>query len=274
MAVVKKVDYKALGAKKIHRPGKKPKRILVYARNKKGKTRFAYSAALLGKLLYLDPEVGTEELPDDAEIWPINKWEDIDEAFKFLRSGQHDYEWVCVDGLTRIANMALRYVMNQQEERDLDRQPGMVQQRDYGKAGELMKGMLFNFHNLPMGVIYTAQERQETAGEFDESDTDVEHAEVRWVPDLPKGVRSAVNAIVNAIGRVYTVRIEHPTKADQIITQRRLWIGPSEQFDTGIRSKVKGNVIIPDYIKNPTVGKLLEVMETGTVTQPARKAAK
>lgn len=272
MAVVKKVDYKALGAKKIHAPGNKPKRILVYARNKKGKTRFSYSANQLGKLLYLDPEVGTEELPDDAEIWPITRWEDIDEAFKFLRSGQHEYKWVCVDGLTRIHNMALRYVMGQQEERDLDRQPGMVQQKDHGKAGELMKGMLFNFHSLPMGIIYTAQERQETTGEFEESDVDVETPEVRWVPDLPKGVRSAVNAIVNAIGRVYTVRIDHPTKENVTITQRRLWIGSSEAFDTGIRSKVKGNVVIPDFIKNPTVGKVLEVMATGTVE--TRKASK
>ena len=272
MAVVKKVDYRALGAKKIHKPGKKPKRLLFYARNKKGKTRLSYSATELGKLLYLDPEVGTEELPDDAEIWPINKWEDMDEAFKFLKSGQHDYEWVCVDGLTRISNMALRFVMGQQEERDLDRQPGMVQQRDYGKAGELMKGMLFNFHTLPMGIIYTAQERQETAGEFDEADIDVEQPEVRWVPDLPKGVRSAVNAIVNAIGRVYTVKIDHPTKEGVTITQRRLWIGSSEAFDTGIRSKVKGSAQIPDFIKNPTIAKVLEVMETGTVTN--RKATK
>lgn len=266
MAVVKKVDYKALGRQRIRKPGTKPKRILVYARNKKGKTRFAFSAP---NVLYLDPEVGTEELPDTADIWAINKWEDIDEAFKFLRSGEHEFEWVCVDGLTRISNMALRYVMNQQEERDLDRQPGMVQQKDYGKAGELMKGMLFNFHNLPLGVIYTAQERQETPGEFDTSDLDIDHAETRYVPDLPKGVRSAVNAIVNVIGRIYTVRLENPKKEGEFITQRRLWIGPSESFDTGVRSK---HTNLPDFIKNPTVPRLLELMETGTITTPARKA--
>jgi len=268
MAVTKKVDYRALGARKIHKPGNKPKRILVYARNKKGKTRFAFSAP---NVLYLDPEVGTEELPDDAQIWPINKWEDIDEAYKFLRSGQHDFEWVCVDGLTRISNMALRFVMSQQEEIDLDRKPGMVQQKDYGKSGELMKGMLFNFHSLPMGIIYTAQERQEVTGEFDGTDEDVETPEVRWVPDLPKGVRSSVNAIVNVIGRMYTVRITDPKDESKEIVQRRLWIGPSESFDTGFRSKHITNM--PDMIKNPTVPKLLKLIETGSVTTP-RKAAK
>lgn len=259
MVVVKKVDYKAIGAARIKKPGTKPKRILVYGRNKKGKTRFGYSAP---KTLFLDPEVGTEELPDDADIWPIGKWEDVDEAFKFLASGQHDFEWVCVDGLTRIHNMALRFVMQQAELRDLDRPPGMVQQRDYGKAGEMMKGMLFNFHNLPMGVVYTAQERQEIPGEFDSEDEDSEQATARFVPDLPKGVRSSVNAIVNVIGRIYTVKLEHPTKENQFYTQRRLWIGPSEAFDTGVRSKHT----VPDMIKNPTVPKLIELMDKGTIT--------
>jgi hypothetical protein len=252
-----KVDYAKIGAAKIHKPGQKPKRILVYGRNKKGKTRFGYSAP---NCLILDPEIGTEELPDDANIWPINKWEDMEEAFRFLKSGQHEYDWVCVDGLTRINNMALRFVMKQQEERDLDRIPGMVQQKDYGKSGELMKGMLFNFHYLPMGVVYTCQERMEIPGEFESEDEDVEEASARFVPDLPKGVRSAVNAIVNVIGRIYTVKVE--IKEREVI-QRRLWIAPAESLDTGVRSKHK----LPEYVKNPTVPKLVELMNTGKVTK-------
>src|SRR5699024_12753532 len=112
-----------------------------------------------------------------------------------------------VDGLTRINNMALRYVMNQSGERDRERQPGFVQMRDYGKSGELMKGMLYNFHALPYGIVYTAQERQESSADFGVEDEDVESADIRFVPDLPKGVRSAVNGIVDVIGRIYTVKV-------------------------------------------------------------------
>lgn len=260
MVVKSRVDYKALGKSRISKPGNKPKRILVYGRNKKGKTFFGASAP---KCLILDPEIGTEELPDDSSIWAIGKWEDLDEAYKFLKSGQHDFESVCVDGMTRIHNMALRYVMSTAEERDLDRIPGQVQQRDYGKAGELTKGMLFNFHTLPMTVIYTAQERQEIPGEFDSEDEDSEQASARFVPDLPKGVRSSINAIVNVIGRVYTVKIESKTTPGTMVTQRRLWIGQSEAFDTGIRSKHK----LPDMIKNPTVPKLVNLMNTGKATR-------
>lgn len=266
-SAAKRVDYKALGAKHIRKPGDKPKRFLFYARNKKGKTNLGSSAP---KTLVLDPERGAEELdPTKTDIWPIEKWDDMNDAFRFLRFGEHDYEWVNVDGLTRINNMALRYVMNQQEERDLDRIPGQVQQRDYGKSGELMKGMLFNFHTLPLGVVYTAQERQEIPGEFDSEDEDSEQADARFVPDLPKGVRSSVNAIVDCIGRLYTVKIEHPKTPDLMVVQRRLHIGTSEAFDTGIRSKHP----MPDFVKNPTVPKLVTLMNTGSLPT-ARKAVK
>ena len=66
---------------------------------------------------------------------------------------KHDYSWVCVDGLTKFSNMSLKYVMKLQEDRSLDRIPGLVQQRDYGKSGELMKDLLTRFHNMP--VSYT-----------------------------------------------------------------------------------------------------------------------
>ena len=152
--------------------------------------------------------------------------------------------------------MALRFVMKMQEQRDLDRIPGMVQQRDYGKSGELMKGMLWNLHTLPLGVVYTAQERMESAGAFADDDEDIEDPGVRFVPDLPRGVRSSVNAIVDVIGRIYTVKVEgvSPTTGKEIKgVQRRLWLAPSESFDTGARSRVQ----LPDYIKGPTVPKLL-----------------
>lgn len=258
-----KVDYKAIAAARTKSPGESAKRYLVYGRNKKGKTTLGSSAP---NVLILDPEVGTDELDEEkfaGRIWPIRSWKDMNEAYKALASGQLDdmYDWIHVDGLTRIHNMALRYVMEQAEERDLDRIPGQVAQKDYGKAGEHMKGMLFNFHTLPFNIVYTAQERMETPGEFESEDDDVEEADTRFVPDLPKGVRSSVNAIVNGIGRIYTVRLTDDEGKKTI--ERRLWLSQTEAFDTGFRSKHE----LPDYLRKPTVTKLVRLIETGKVTR-------
>ena len=249
-------DYSAIAAKHIRKPGQRKPRILVYGRNKQGKTTFCSTAP---NVLIIDPEGGAEYVDQGVDIWPIHSWKDLTDVFHFLRSGNHSYEWVALDGLTRIANMSLRFVMEQQEERDLDRIPGMVQMKDYGKSGELMKGMLYNFHTLDMGVIYTAQDRMDTSHMPDvDEDDDVDDVEARFVPDLPKGVRSNVNAIVDVIGRIYTVTVEGEKNGKTITgRQRRLWVAPCEQYDTGYRSKNR----LPTFVKAPTVPKLIDLIK-------------
>lgn len=268
-------DYAAIAAAKMYRPADRVRmpRLLIYSRNKKGKTYFAKSAS--PRTLILDPEQGTSEMKSsNPHVWPVERWEDTDEAYQFLRhvnkcpfkgcpQGQdHPFDWCAPDGLTKMNNMALKYVMRISEERSLDRIPGMVQQRDYGKSGELMKDLLVNFHNLPMGVIFTAQERQMEA--FDsEEDEDYEDNSAWYVPDLPKGVRGAANAIVDVIGRLYVVKID----GDPPKKQRRLWLGESAMYDTGYRS----DFVLPDHIPNPTIPKLVTLMRTGTIPTKKKK---
>lgn len=241
-------------------------KVLVYARNKKGKTTFGISGGV-DRTLVLDPEHGTDEMrTKDPNVWHIERWEDLDDAFNFLRYGTHNYQWVVVDGMSKLANMALKYVMKLQEEKSLDRIPGLVQQRDYGKSGELMKDLITRFHNLPMGVIFTAQERMEKA--FDsEEDEDLaagdDDESAMFVPDLPKGVRSALNAVVDVIGRLYVVRDLETNKP-----QRRLWIGESLKYDTGYRSDFE----LPDSLPNPTIPRLVRLIRTGSPTPPKASA--
>lgn len=257
-------DYNAIAAKRITKPStiKRFPKFLIYSRNKKGKSTFGLSAGV-EKTLVLDPEHGTDEMRDkDPNVWHIEKWEDIDDAYNYLRYSEHPYQWVCVDGLTKLSNMSLKYVMRLQEEKSLDRIPGMVQQRDYGKSGELMKDMLTRFHSLPMGVVFTAQERQEDS--FDsEEDEDAEEAASAYVPDMPKGVRGYANSIVDVIGRLYVI------KNDAGKNERRLWIGESLKYDTGYRSDFP----LPDFVKNPTIPKMVVLIRTGQLPKPKPKVA-
>lgn len=262
-----KTDYAAIAKRKIQDPGGGYRRWLVYGRYKQGKTRFASTAP---NVLIIDPENGTKAVPvGHAKVWPVANWADMDEVFNALRSGElvndktgQPFEWVCVDNFTRIHNMALRFVMGKQEERDLDRIPGLVQKQDYGKAGELTKGMLFNFHALPMNVIYTTGDRLDAAGFNDDEDEDSEAAEAKFVPDLPKGARASVEQIVDVIGRIYTVPVVVTKNGKEIkARQRRLWISPSDKYDTGYRSEHR----LPDYLPTPTVERLVTLITDGKV---------
>lgn len=269
-------DYAKIAAAKMLRPAdhKRWPRFLIYSRNKKGKTTFGLSAGV-GKTLVLDPEQGTSEMKSkNPHVWPIDRWEDMDEAYEYLRhvnkcpykgcefGKDHPFEWAVPDGLTKMANISLKYVMKLEEEKSLTRIPGLVQQRDYGKSGELMKEMLNKYHNLPMGIVFTAQERQVDAIDSEE-DEDYDGNESAYVPDLPKGVRGAANSIVDVIGRMYVVR----TDDDPPKKQRRLWVGESARYDTGYRS----DFVLPDYIANPTIPRLVTLMRTGAL--PKKRAA-
>jgi hypothetical protein len=262
-------DYNKIAAARIQRPAnvQRQPRFHIYARQKKGKTTFSMSAGVDNTLI-LDPEHGTDEFKTkNPHVWPITKWADVDEAYQFLAFGTHEYTWCSLDGLTRFNNQALKHVMKIQEDRSLDRIPGLVQKQDYGKSGELMKEMLINFHNIrALGVVMTSQERM-MEGSDSEEDTDAEEGGEQYVPDLPKAVRNMVNSLVDVIGRLYVVKVDKPNMEEGTIAQRRLWIGESLKYDTGYRS----DFVLPDQIKNPTVPKLVRMIRQGPTS--TRRAA-
>jgi AAA domain len=264
-------DYLSLARTRGHTPTTKQsfRKIAVYARNKKGKTTLL-STAGRDNILIVDPEDGTDLMKaKDPFVWPLTKWEDLQEAYGALRTGKltpnhikqgessTPFTWVGADGLTRMNNMALKYVMKVQEEKDLDRQPGFVDRRDYGKSGELMKQMLLNFHSLKMHVCYTAQEKMISTNNSYDDDEDSAPGDFFWVADLPDAVRASVNALNDVIGRLYVVNVAN--KEGETIKQRRLQIGIHDKYDTGFRS----DFALPDMIKRPTLPKLVSLMETG-----------
>lgn len=256
-------DYDAIASRRLCNPGEGPSRVLVYGRNKQGKSRFAWSAP---RVLLIDPERGSKEMPvkdDGSKVWPVSTWTDLNDVFRYVQTTRaFPFDFIAVDGLTRIHNMALRFVMKQQEDRDLDRIPGMVQKQDHGKAGELTKGLIYNFHSLPYGLIFTAQDRMDTGSFSDTEDEDETESEARFIPDLPKGVRSSVNSVVDVIGRIYTVQVEGERNGRTIKgVQRRLWLAPTDKYDTGYRSSAyKGN---PPYLKRPTMERLTQLLKEG-----------
>lgn len=271
-----KKDYAAIAAAKITTPREitakakaegthKPKRVLIYSRNKKGKTTFCATAP---NVIIADPEEGGVYLEKkNPKLYPIERWEDVDEFYNYLKLGDHPYEWAAIDGLTKIHNMALKWVMNQAQEASLDSKPIQVDKRFYGQANEMLKGMMWNFHSLKMNVVFTAQERSEQGYEG-EQDEDYEESAASYVPDLPKGARSAINAIVDVIGRLYVVKanvkVKRNGQIEEVIrNQRRLWIGTSNQYDTGVRSDFQ----LPDFVKNPTIPSLTELMDNGKVSK-------
>lgn len=274
-------DYAAIARTKIKKPqsSKRMPRVLIYARSKKGKTRFSTSAP---GVLVIDPEHGTDfETGANPDVWNLTDWEELTtEIYPYLKSGQHEYKWVSLDGLTAVYDMALRFVRKQAAEMDLSDKAAQeklqiqVKIQDYGKANKLVGELLFNLHSLTqIGIIITAQERMVDVKNPDDGDDETENSSYMFVPDLPKGIRGTVESIVDVIGRIHLVNGEVPkrvrSKAEpgKIITkmvpgqERRLWVSPHPLYSTGYRS----GYVLPDYISNPTIPRLITAMKEGKV---------
>lgn len=268
--VKSKKDYSAIARRVVRNPGdERAPRILVYGRNKKGKTHFGNTA----------PNVFVIDADDQPEAfkptWTINKWDDMNDIYLYLRGGDHPYEWISMDGLTRIYQYALKWVMNAAQEADITGKPVQVGKQHYGRANQKFQGMLDNFHSLRnMGIVFTAQEKMVGVNEMDDmDDEDATPVTYQYIVDLPKGARSAINAIVDMTGRIYVVKAspEDPftrkirrngeVVVEEYLRERRLLIGPDEMYETGYRSKH----VLPDFIKNPTVAKVVRAMKEGVV---------
>jgi hypothetical protein len=272
-------DYGAIARAKITKPGntRKP-RYLVYGRNKKGKTHFCATAP---NVLILDPEDGTiAETKLNPDVWHVTQWTDLDEAYHFVKGGGKSktgqpYEWIALDGMTRMLNMAVDFVQNQIGDVDLTKKPTEQDQRRlYGRANKLIQGMLHNFHSLRhVGLVFTAQERVVEIESMEDMGDDEEAAPASYmyVPDLSPGARAPLNQVVDVIGRIYVVRgeFEHKrrvrqgdkvvTKTSTVTTQRRLFVGPHEMYDTGYRSGFD----LPDYLKEPSVASVGRALREG-----------
>lgn len=276
-------NYAAIAKAKISRPAtaERMPRFLVYGRNKKGKTRFCATAP---DVLICDPEDGTvEEKKLNPDVWHITEWNDLNEVYNFLKGDGKSpttgkkYQWVALDGMTKMLSMAIDFVSKQQAERDLTRQPNQVDRRTYGQANRMVEALLHNFHSLRhIGIIFTSQERQVEIENMEDlgEDEDATPASYMYVPDLTKGARAPLNQVVDLIGRIYVVRGDFTVKrrvrqGDKVVTkeveakiQRRLYIGPHEMYDTGARTGFD----LPDFIKEPTVASVTKALREGKVT--------
>jgi hypothetical protein len=223
-------------------------KVLIYGRNGQGKTR---TAAAAPKPLIIDiNEHGTRSVKSykGAEVFQVRRWEDITWAYWMLREGEHEYETVILDTVTAMQNLCMRQVLGEAEDRDPNREPSMPDRRSWGKLGELMKPVFLDFRNLPMHVVFIAQER---------AIENEEEAIVEHVPNLSPSIRDVATGSVDIIGRVFQreVRVANKrAKKEEKAWETRMLVGPHDEFVTKDRTGALGRIV-----RQPSINKIIEV---------------
>jgi len=221
-----------------------------YGRNGSGKTRLgaSFPNALI---IDINEEGSRSAVGTGSEVRECRSFDEVVHGYWYLKAGNHDYEAVVVDTTTALHQASLRKVLGEAEDRDPTREPSTPDKRTHGRAGSLTSGLILDFRNLQMHVVFLCQERV-----IDDEDTD---EPAFHTADLPASVRGVLLGSVGIIGRTFNREVvvrNRTTKKKSKKWIDLMLVGPHEQYDTKDRTNNLGMLV-----QQPTGPKLIAAWE-------------
>jgi hypothetical protein len=128
-------------------------KVVAYGPPGSGKTTFG---ATFPDVLILSAESGLQSVrARGLDYVAIERWEDVEEAFKFLRAGNHRYKSVVIDSLTELQKKCNDYIVRKYPSvrRAYD---DLASESDWGANIDKMRRVCRAFRDLPMHVLFIA----------------------------------------------------------------------------------------------------------------------
>jgi len=201
-----------------------------------------------GKGLVIDVPIvegGTMVLSDKADridVFQASRWEDLHDIEQYLRYESHGYSWVGVDTITATQVLAVRKTIH---ERELSADAHIISMPEWGKVGELAGEFYLRFRQLPLHVIFLAQEQMR----------DGEGGMPEYQPSISPGSLLKLQPAMFLMGRLYTREVESATPGGhEVSVERRLRVGPHQGAMTKVRA-LPGRSL-PAVIRNPDLGRI------------------
>lgn len=236
--------------------------MLVYGKSGSGKTVFGGTA---DNVLFLGVESGTvsaKRQGSKADLWPINTWEDIEEAYTWLHDNpDHGYDWIVLDSLTQMQQMLLRWILLNAVAENGSRDPDIPTLYDHQKWQNMFKRFVLAFCDLPANVLFTALVRNEQD----------EEGEDFLTPDIQgKGyqISQYVCGMMSCYGYLQVKRKKDKETGKVQKARRITW------QDTGIiQGKDRYDVLAP-YTDDATLQELFEkIKEPVILEDPPKKTS-
>lgn len=244
---------------------KRSKSYVFYGKAGTGKTTLA--GTFPGPILLLDiQDEGTDSVSDvkGLKVWDITDLDELDDAYWYLKSGDHDFKTVVLDTMTMLQHLKIMDIVGPKLERTGKQAGdwGTMTKANWGEVASYLKDQTTRFRNLPMNVVFIAQERMFNV---DDDDSNLGMIDPEIGPALSPSVKSHLNAAVNVIGNTF-IRVRTVERKNEKGVKRKvkkieycLGVGPSDIFTRKVR-KPK-SIDLPDLIVDPTHEDILEIIE-------------
>lgn len=239
---------------------------LFYGRSGTGKTTLA--ASWPTPILFLDMrEKGTEVAigTPDVDVLKISHFADLEAIYWYLKSKQNKYATVNLDTVTQMQELAKVMTL---EERGAEPED-QVSKRDWGGISGKMSTWLMNYRDLVddnIHVNFLAHDRTSSNDEYNEGDI-MPEVGARLMPSVATLLNGGVSIIGQTFIREVVIGKNSKGKAD---TEMRygLRVSPHNMYTTKIR--VRRGSEVPEYIYNPTYGKLMKVIRGESLSKPKK----
>lgn len=248
--------------------GRKYRSFVVYGRSGTGKT--TVFGTFPGRKLLADvKDVGDDSLDgaEDVEVMDVRSWDDFEMLYWFLYKNPGEYDTLGVDTMSQLQQLAIRKVL---EDKGKDPEKagawGAMAKQDWGTVASMMKDYIIRLRDLPMNVVFIAQDRTFNVGEEDASEGLDPEVGPGLSPSIAKHLNAAVHFVGNTFIRQRTVKIKlkTPEKGRSHREEERIEycmrIGPNPVYMTKVR-KAK-TILLPSVVVDPTYDKLMEIIAT------------
>lgn len=237
----------------------------IYGKSGSGKTTLGAS---FPKPLLIDiQDEGTDSVSDvkGLKVWEIPDLDEFDDVYWYLKKSKHSFETAILDTTTMLQHLKIMDLVGAKLEKSGKQAGdwGTMTKQDWGEVSSYMKTQITRWRNLPMNVVFLAQERVFSVDDDAGSEIGVIDPEVG--PSLSPAVKNHLNAAVSVIGNTY-IRSRFITKKDEKGKKRQvekieycLGIGPSSVYTRKIR-KPK-SIKLPELIVDPTYEDIIDLIE-------------
>lgn len=247
---------------------KRYKSFVFYGRASSGKTTLSCSFPTPILLLDVNDE-GTDSVSDmddeDLQVWDIEDGDDLDDAIAWLKRNPKAFATVVCDTVTMMQTKQVEEISGKSLAKTgkYIGDWGTMTKQQWGQVASWMKTRITRLRNLPMYVVFTAQQRTFNLDTDDEDVAGLLDPEVG--PSLSPSVMSHLCAAVGVIGHCY-IRVKKIKKKDdkgKLTTTKRyeycLRVGPSDIYATKVRKPKR--IKLPEVIVDPEFEDLIAMIQ-------------